>query len=241
MHPSEFELHARIEDEHWWFRARREIIDGLIDRYAPQAPGSRLLEVGCGTGGNLRYFAGKYQVSGMELDATAATIARATTRCEILTKDICALTSDDAGHPDLIVLADVLEHIDDDRAALTAAVNLLSSGGVLIITVPADPRLWSAHDVALGHHRRYTFSSLAQLTDAQPVRRVFTSAFNTLLYPVVRLVRAVNRDGGEASDLKQHSRLANALLYRIFVTELALLKRRAFTTGCSLISILVRT
>ena len=136
-------------------------------------------------------------------------------------------------------MLDVLEHVPDDRSLLLQSLALLPVGGLLVVTVPADPRLWSQHDVVLGHFRRYTRDSLSALWQQQSVELLSLSGFNSLLYPLVRLARALPaRQATEASDLKPVHPLLNSLLYRIFVAERHLLPRISLPWGCSLIAIL---
>ena len=243
MQASEFEMHARVEDRHWWFCARREIIAAALASCGAQ-DGSQMLEVGCGTGGNLRYFRRKYRVEGIEVDAGAAALARQLSNCPIHTADILQSEPELSFDPDIVLMADVLEHVDDDRALLQAAFRLVREGGLLAITVPADPALWSAHDVALGHRRRYTQDSLGNLIASIPAHVLRVSHFNSLLYPPIRLARILrgrresNRRHETASDLHDHSKLTNALLYRVFAFERRVLARRDFPFGCSLLTIL---
>ena len=68
MHPTEFHLHARLEDHHWWFRARREIVFTLLKQQLAPSPGKHILEIGCGTGGNLRLLSQHYSTMGIEID-----------------------------------------------------------------------------------------------------------------------------------------------------------------------------
>jgi len=239
MDATEFQLHAQLEDRHWWFRARRQILAGLIERYASLPDGSRLLEIGCGTGGNLRHFGQKYTVEGIEPDSTAARIAQATTPCPIHTAAVEDIQRTDIQTPDAILMADVLEHIDNDRSALKAALELLPLNGLLIVTVPADPALWSPHDEVLGHKRRYTSKTLEALYSDLPCHSRYQSYFNTLLYPAIRFTRCIGKkETRHGSDLQQHHPIINALLYRVFSTEAHLLKHMRLGIGCSLVTLL---
>lgn len=239
MQPAEFDRHAALEDRHWWFRARREIVFHLLRRHLPADAGRRVLEVGCGTGGNLRFLARHYRSMGVEIDAYAAGLARARCPCEIRCGALPEVMDGVDFAPEAVLMLDVLEHVADDAALLGRALDLVGPGGLLVLTVPADPRLWSAHDRALGHLRRYTADSLAGLWCDRPVDTLLLSGFNSLLYPLMRVARGLRRDASDAgSDLAPVNPLANALLHRIFAAERHLLARRPLAWGASLAAIL---
>lgn len=119
---------------------------------------------------------------------------------------------------DLIALLDVLEHVEDDVAALSGITRILHPSGYVMITVPAYDFLWSAHDEAHHHYRRYTLSRLAKTIDAAGLKIVNLSYFNTLLSPAMVAVRWVSRlrKVGYGSDLSLPSAPVNALLAWLF-------------------------
>ena len=242
MNPTEFDLHARLEDHHWWFRARREIVFTLLKQTLAPSLSKHILEIGCGTGGNLRLLSQHYRATGIEIDPYAAKLAAQRAGCEIHCGDLATTRQFIAHAPDAVLMLDVLEHVLDDRSLLLQSLALLPVGGLLLITVPADPRLWSRHDIALGHYRRYTPDSLSALWRQQPAEVLLLSGFNSLLYPVVRLARALPvRQATEASDLKPVHPFLNTLLYQVFAAERHLLPRISLPWGCSLIAILRKT
>jgi len=116
---------------------------------------------------------------------------------------------------DLVVAYDVLEHLDDDKAAAAGVFEALRPGGTFLVAVPCDPRLWSAHDDAVGHVRRYTRQTLTDLLagagfELEPMR-----SWNVLLRPVV----ALRRRSSSGSDLEDMPKLVNAALYSIIAVE----------------------
>jgi len=239
MNAAEFDLHAALEDRHWWFRARREIILCLLKRNLPSLHSKRILEIGCGTGGNLRLLSRHCRAMGTEIDPYAAQLAKQRAGCEIRCGNIAStLTSADPA-PDAVLMLDVLEHVMDDQSLLLEALAILPVGGLLVITVPADEQLWSQHDIKLGHFRRYTQEKLAALWQQQPVELVLLSGFNSLLYPLVRIARRLKaQKTADASDLKPVSPLLNFLLYQVFASERHLLPWLSLPWGCSLVAIL---
>lgn len=139
-------------ERHWWWRSRRTWLLGWIDRLHRRAPRRRILDVGCGDGLFFEDLQRCGTVEGLEPDLGVLTDPRwrPSIRNEPLGPDFRA------EEPyDLILMLDVLEHIADDGAALSAARRALRTGGHLLVTVPALPWLWSRHDEVNQHHRRY--------------------------------------------------------------------------------------
>ena len=129
-----------------------------------------------------------------------------------------------------------LEHIEDDTLALKELKEQLSSNGYLVITVPALMSLWGAHDVQNHHFRRYTRTSLNKVLDAAGFEIVRWSYFNTLLFPLIFLIRWINRNRkleGE-SDLEMPSLIINKVLTFLFGFERYLVRLFALPIGVSL-------
>src|SRR5207247_1080807 len=136
------------------------------------------------------------------------------------------------GWADAVLLLDVIEHLDDDVAALETARRALRPGGLLVITVPAYRWLWSGHDVALGHRRRYSARGLARLVERAGLHVVHASYFNTLLFPAVALTRAWKRlTGDESHDLHRPAPAINRWLERVFALERHVVPRVALPLG----------
>jgi SAM-dependent methyltransferase len=163
MDATEIARLARYEDWYWWHRARRSIIEVLL-RHAVTGTENRILDVGAGTGATslaLRRFG---RVLGIDLSPEAMEIAR-DRGLTVARMDATALALPDASF-DVVVALDVLEHLEDDAACVRELVRVLRPGGVLLVTVPAYKWLWSSHDVANRHWRRYRRSSLRRLLQA---------------------------------------------------------------------------
>ncbi|MDB5686417.1 MAG: class SAM-dependent methyltransferase, partial [Rhizorhabdus sp.] len=139
------------------------------------------------------------------------------------------------GHYDLIVLLDVLEHIPEDVPALDALRTKLAPGGRILVTVPATPWLWSAHDVAHHHFRRYTTGTLTKAFREAGLKPIHQSHFNSLLFPLIVLVRAIGKltkrqDGDDAMPSKP----VNAVLATIFGAERHWVTTRSIPFGVSM-------
>lgn len=230
-----------LESRHWWFRAKRRIAHALLDRFAP-APNGRVLDVGCGCGMMLAELAARgRQVSG--LDPNDKAIAYCAARGVAVLKGILPDAARTSGERfDVVLLLDVIEHIDDDRAALESAMSLLRPGGVAVVMVPAWPALFSLHDERHGHRRRYTRRGLRALVGGLPgVRVEMLSFMNCALFPLAALSRLAGKlVGGKGSaELRVPWTPVNRLFETLFAAEASRLARgRALPWGLSLVTVL---
>ena len=226
---------AEIDADHWWFVARRKIIDALIRKQARPPRGARILEVGCGTGSNIALLQRFGTVDAIEPDDDARALSTERTGVAVkggLLPDGVVLED---GAYDLIVLLDVLEHIPDDTAALGGLRRKLKPGGRLLITVPAMPSLWSAHDVAHHHQRRYTPAQLRSVVERSGFRIRHQSHFNTLLLPLIVAARTIGKiRGKEGGDDAMPPAPVNALLRMLFGAERFVVPRIGVPFGVSL-------
>ncbi len=210
MDHTEIRKLAELEDEHWWYRERRLLLARDIVGMTPGVA----LDIGAAGGGNTRVLRGAGWLSmALEYGATGAQIA-SERGLSVLRADATALPcANDA--MDLVVAFDVLEHIDDDDAAVREIHRVLRPGGVALIAVPVDPRLWSAHDEAVGHVRRYTRSELLDLFNRNGFVIERARSWNVLLRPVV----ALRRRSSSGSDLKEMNPIVNHALRAIVAVE----------------------
>lgn len=254
MQSAQFQLHAEIEQRHWWFVARRRIVRRLVEHVLPPDRQTTIIDVGCGTGGNLADLADAYHAVGIDTSAEAIELARrrfpqASFIAGRAPHDLPAETWAGAR---LVMMNDVLEHVPDDRGLLAEIVAAAQPGTYFLLTVPADPGLWSPHDEAFGHYRRYRLSEFAALWASLPVDAHLVSYFNARLYPVVKSVRWWNRLRGHAAgsagtDFHVPAAPVNRLLTAVFAGEgqrLADLAagrtKRGYRHGVSLLALLER-
>ncbi len=234
MDPGYAAVHAEQDRGHWWFIGRRAILLAEMARWLPRRR-CRVAELGCGSGGLLEAMGRFGSAVGVEADPALLETARQ----RGLDCRLGSLPSDvplPSGEWDAVCLFDVLEHLDDESAALGACRRLLASDGLLFLAVPAYAWLWSRHDELLGHRRRYTAPRLRRVVEAAGLLVERVSYFNALLAaPIiaVRLLRrALRRDG---HDLSRPPAPLNRLLAAVFSAESRLLRRRSLPFGVSLL------
>lgn len=225
MQLPQFQIHAAIEEKHWWFLGRRALFRALLHHVVPPHTGAKLLDVGCGTGGNTAAFAGEYDCLGV--DPVPEAVAYAQERfpaCHFRVGHVPQDVPDETRDADIILLADVLEHVEDDRRLVADILAAMKSGAHLLMMAPADPRLWSPHDRGFEHFRRYDLARARELWQGQPAEELVCTYVNARLYWPVRLVRIftrlLNRSLGPSdTDLSLPPAPVNALLRRIFASE----------------------
>ena len=141
-------------------------------------------------------------------------------------------------HYDLIGAFDVIEHIEDDHAALASIATKLKPSGTFVMTVPAHQWMWTAHDTVNHHKRRYSKRSLRRLINRSPMRLVKLGYFNSLLFPLAVAERAASKlRGKEDADVKLPPAPLNAALEKVFATERYLVGRLPLPPGLSLFAI----
>ncbi|MCZ6860027.1 MAG: class I SAM-dependent methyltransferase [Alphaproteobacteria bacterium] len=227
---------GEVEDRHWWFVARRRILATVLERSALLPKSARVLEAGCGTGGNLGMLSRFGPVSAFEPDEAARGNASRDIRFDIRAGALPDKVPFAGERFDLIAVLDVLEHLGDDEGALRALVERLEPGGVILVSVPAFAFLWSRHDVRHHHIRRYTRASLLAVTRAAGLEPVNAGYFNTLLFPLIVVRRMLDRLFGLAGDDDEMpTPWLNRLLGAVFAFERRLVGRVRLPFGVSLL------
>lgn len=240
MDPNAYiEIHE-VENKHWWFIARRKIIEGVI-RSFELPPGSNILEIGAGTGGNLKMLSQFGNVRAVEMDEYAREMAIRQTEGKI---DIEYGRCPDAipfGNIrfDLICMFDVLEHVQEDVQTLSVLRSRLTANGRLLITVPAYQWMWSGHDEFLHHMRRYTRRELGEKLQNTGYRTSKITYFNTLLFPLAAIVRVKDRITRKKVDSVNRlpSPLLNDWLRKVFESEAGFVRDGNLPIGVSLLAV----
>jgi len=189
-----------VEDRHWWIRGRWAVVEALLSRaQLPAVP--RILDAGCGTGGNLKRYARLGEAEGVEPFAEAVQLCRERGLESVTQAGLEELPYED-GRFDLIASTDVLEHIAAEQEALRELWRVAKPNGVLLLTVPAYMWMWSDADDNLHHQRRYTRPRLRQAVERCGWEPRIATYFNTLLLPPIALARLLpQKSSGEQGDL----------------------------------------
>ncbi len=240
-------MHA-LEQKYWWFQGRRLTILGVLEQ-ALAAEGLsnqggeplRLLDAGCGTGMLLDDLARFGRATGIDFSPLALQYSRQRGLARLGRADAQCLPLAD-GCVDVVASLDVVEHVPDDVRVMSEFFRVLRPGGLAVMTVPAHPSLWSSHDVALHHYRRYTragFEGLVKDAGFEVVR--FTPTVATAYLPAAvfrRVKRWIGHDTAEPrTDEFPLPRWMNATLLAMMRGEARWLRQHDLPFGLSLLCI----
>jgi SAM-dependent methyltransferase len=248
MEPHVYQEFNRLENQHWWFRGRRSYLESLIRKILGHRtvnlaePTLEFCEVGSGTGGNLPMLSKFAIVDAVEMndEAREIVIAKKIKRVRSVFSGFLPENMTHSAKYDAVFSLDVIEHIDDDQAALLKLAEYLKEDAWLITTVPAYQWLWSAHDDANHHKRRYTKTKYCDLLKSAGYEVYYASYFNTLLFPLAAISRLIGRLSSN-SDQQAYSGLSlpikpiNALLQFLFGLESYWAARLSMPFGLSIV------
>ncbi|MGO4360591.1 class I SAM-dependent methyltransferase [Terrabacter sp. 2TAF16] len=210
MEGTEVRKLAELEDDHWWYRERRHLLAKAISGLVP----GRALDIGAAGGGNTRVLREHgWDAVALEYGSDGAEVAHG--------RGLATLRGDATRLPladdslDLVMAFDLLEHLDDDAAAVAEVRRVLKPTGTYLVAVPADPKLWSEHDEAVDHVRRYTREGVLDLLDHGGFDVTDVRSWNVLLRPVV----AMRRRTSSGSDLENLHPVVNFGLRTIITAE----------------------
>jgi len=251
MNPQEYARMHALETDYWWFVGRRAIIGALLDQVV-NGGAAALLDLGCGTGANLPFFCEHIGTSGhvtaLDYSPLALDFAKEKTRdlpVSLLRCDALRLPFPDTSF-DIVSMLDVLEHLRDDDVAMQEVHRVLRPGGHFVWSVPAYKKLWSKHDEALQHFRRYEKLELQQLLKrhgfqirklsfAMSPMPVVAWAYRRFVLPFKKEVQTV--ENGEGAILPATPTLANQALVKYLQWESRRIIRRPLPWGTSLVGI----
>jgi SAM-dependent methyltransferase len=228
-----------VQERHWWYAARRTILERVLERvFAEGVPDGVLYDLGCGVGANLSVLERFGRTEGVDMSAEAVEFCRARGHVNVRRADLNTLDGVEDGSGSVVVLADVIEHLDDETPCLTAARRALAPGGVLIVTVPAYMFLWSPADDLNHHRRRYTSARLRRVIE--PLFAIeHLTYFNTLLFGLVLVGRALEsalrRPGADMAAVPR--RAVNETLRAVFAAEAKFVPQRRWPFGVSILCI----
>lgn len=228
-----------LEEHHWWFVGRWRIVRDLTERYVPRP--ARILDAGCGTGYTTKELVRFGEV--VAFDAVSAAVAYATARgLTVKQGTLTAIPYADQDF-DLVTALDVLEHVEDDKQALSELSRVLKPGGILLLTVPAYRFLWSPHDEMNHHKRRYTAGEVRTKVQEAGFRILKLSYYNTVLFAPIVLARLFRRlfpskQEEQRSDFSLRlPGMLNTLLARVLVAEMHVLRYADLPFGVSVVGV----
>ncbi len=212
----------RLEDSHWWFVARRELACSALRRWCT-VPRPVVLDMGCGTGGTLDRLVEFSEPTGVDLEPLALSLCRSRGHENLVLASATELPFEESSF-DAALALDVLEHIPDHEAAAREMARVLRPGGVAVVTVPAYRFLWSGHDVALHHQRRYVRSEVRALLESAGLEVLWETYTVTSLFPAASLVRTwkrwtTPRSAEPVADTQPTRPWLNRLLTRVLLAE----------------------
>jgi SAM-dependent methyltransferase len=240
------------EQDYWWHVGKRAIVYNLLEKYLPgRADGERkALDLGCGAGLNLDHLSKYARPVGTDFSEEALRFCRERGHTLLCKADAAGLPFPDAEF-DIITALDVIEHLDDDHEALLELRRTMRPGGLLIISVPAYPALWSYWDDILGHRRRYTTRSMREAVERSGlvVRKVSYS--NAIILPpavAVRVMKSLRQKSADAggqggdpeTDFMPVPGWINRMLIAYYRWEARTLRRRRLPFGLSVVCVAQR-
>lgn len=246
MEPEAYAELERLETEHWWYRGMRAISAELLRPLEPDAAPLRILDAGCGTGGNLRTLASMGQVVGLDRSPLALAHARHAQPGRVLRGDVQSLPFP-SGSFDLVTSFDVIYMVPDDEAALRELARVTRPGGHVLVRAAALRALRGAHDDFVHGLRRYSAPELAAKLGRAGLTPVRVTYANTLLLPLVFAARRLGRWLGRPaaagrSDLRPAPGPLNALLVALLGLEARWIgSGRRLPAGVSLFALAVRS
>jgi len=243
MRPSELRKMFDLENTYWWFVARRELVGELVRKHRRRLPASpRILDVGCGGGAGLATFGQVGEAMGLDCSEEALRLSRSRGDFALICgrAERLPLATDSM---DLVTALDVLEHVPEHESATGEMARVCKPGGLVIVTVPAYQALWSEHDEALNHVRRYRAGEVRRLLERAGLRIVTLSYCITMLFPVIfafrtaqRLLRPPDR-GRPRTALRPLPGLPNRLLIGLLRLETMWLLRVPLPLGVSVVCV----
>ena len=238
LHKDAYKTIYEKEEDHWWFRGRRLIIKDVLDRLGlPQ--GARILDVGCGTGGNLTLLREYGDADGCDFSEEAIRFCKLRGFEHAFQASIYDLPCPDSEY-DLVTCFDVIEHLRLDLPAVRELNRVCRPGGYLLVTLPAGPALYSSFDCVAGHLRRYRREEAVELLTQSGFQPLRISRYAMLMHPLVRFYSWRGGLVGRAKHTEGMEPIfgaTNALLIRLFELESLLLRYLDLPRGSSLFAL----
>lgn len=243
MDKAYFKQYYRLEREHWWFRARIEILASTIQNNIDTTKKIKILNVGVATGATSEMLQQFGEVTSIEYDEDCCNFINQQSNLQVTQGSITALNFKEATF-DLVCAFDVIEHVEDDTTAAKELERVCAPNGYIFVTTPAYQFLWSEHDVVNHHFKRYTLLNFRNLFSKTSLKNLKTTYFNSFLFPPIAIIRillwpfqkkkAANNTTQETDATRFSPGFLNNILYSIFKFEKSLLQYISFPFGISI-------
>src|SRR3989344_280903 len=223
MELQEYKKMDAIENEHWWFVAKRNMIGIILNKYAKEK-NLKILDLGCGTGAVMKFLDSKdYKVCGVDTNDAALDYC-SEKRLEVKKGEAENINFDDNAF-DIVLALDLLEHLDSPEKSIREINRILKKDGLLIATVPAHQFLWSYHDVSLHHKKRYDKENFKNLFQDNFKIETISWIHSSILLPAI-LIRLMNKmiGGKETSDVAKSGKTTNFIMGIVYFFELNIFK-----------------
>jgi len=241
MDTEAYEEMIELQEKHWWFIARREVIQSLIKLQMPHSPTANVLEIGCGVGGNVELLSKSGNYLGIDMhkaaiDYCSEKFPQFNFKCARIEDIPLEFNSNKF---DSIYILDVLEHLENEVEILKTVKSYLKESGKILVTVPAFEFLWSQHDNFVHHMRRYTKDSLRKILEESGYTVERLSYFNSLLFPLALIQRLGMRFLNKklSSHLSMPPKIVNWLFKVIFLQEAWIIRFTNMPVGLSITAV----
>ena len=231
---------SSLEESNWWIEGRKRITHDIIEHLMDHSIQLKILDVGCGPGGTTKSFLKWGQVYGVDLSTHALKKALKKNISIVINSNLTSIPIKSKQF-DVITALDVIEHIKEDSKVLLEFKRILKDDGILIVTVPAFQFLWSEHDVAVSHERRYTSASLKRVFDETGYRVIRISYFVSFVFPLVLIYRFLKkfnlRRNNPKANVVSFPKIVDKILQKTIYFENFIIKKMKIPFGVSLICV----
>ena len=229
-----------LEKYHWWFVYRQKILKKILKKHLFNLKkDAKIIDIGCGTGGNIQLLSKDFtDIIGIDNNDIAIEYCKSKNLKNILKAQLPDLNILEDNSADLILLFDVLEHVEDDFFALSVIKNKLKEGGYLLLTVPAFAFLWSQHDEEFHHKKRYNLKQIEKMFKETNFKILKSSYLYFLTFPAVlfmRILKQIFKSCAKKDDFKINNGFLNSVIIKFLSVEALLLNYFSFPFGSSLL------